>query len=145
MRNRGNRMARAVAVFGAVAVALLVGAGAAAQTKSKSIRTEGEWVKYDADAKVVVVKITKAGSGKAAKRLKRGKEAEFKVKPEGSVLTRTTVAIQGIKAELTDIEPGKPVNIYWRPDEKDSKVRFARKIDVVMSLEEFEERTKAVD
>jgi hypothetical protein len=115
------------------------------ETKAKSIRTEGKWVKFDAEAKVVVVKVTKPGPGKDAKRLRRGREAEFAVVPEGSVLTRTTVAIRGVKAELTDIEPGKSVFVYWRPDEKDRNVRRARKIDVVMSQEEFESRFEAVD
>ena len=133
----------------ALALTLALGTLAAlpafAQTKSKSIRTEGEWVRYDADAKVAVVKVTKPGEGVEAARLRRGKEAEFAVKPEGSVLTRTTVAIRGIKADITDIEEGKPVNVYWRPDEEDRNVRRARKIDVVMSQEEFEARFEAVD
>ena len=89
----------------ALALTLALGTLAAlpafAQTKSKSIRTEGEWVRYDADAKVAVVKVTKPGEGVGAARLRRGKEAEFAVKPEGSVLTRTTVAIRGIKADIT--------------------------------------------
>ena len=117
----------------ALALGTLTALPAFAQTKSKSIRTEGEWVRYDADAKIAVVKVTKPGEGVEAARLRRGKEAEFAVKPEGSVLTRTTVAINDRKAELTDIAEGKTVNIYWRPDEKDPTIPRARKIDVVLS------------
>ena len=91
----------------------------------------------------VTVKIKKPGRGKAAKSLKRGKEASFNVKPEGSVMTRTTVAVNGRKGELADIPKGKTVNIYWIPDEKDKEARFARKIDVSFSEAELEARSSA--
>ena len=125
-----------------VAAALALGAAgpAAAQTKTKSTQTEARWVEFDAEAKTVTVKVVKPGRGKNARKLKRGREATFAVKPEGSVLTRTTVAINGQKADLTDIAPGKTVNVYWVPDEKDEQGKFARKIDVIMSEEEFNER-----
>ena len=62
------------------------------------------------------------------------------MKPEGSVLTRTTVAINGVKGEIADIPEGKTVNVYWRPDEEDPTILRARKIDVVMSDEELDEK-----
>jgi len=68
--------------------------------------------------------------------LKKNKQATFEVKAEGSVLTRTTVAINGLKAELTDLPEGKRVNIYWRV--MDDGTMFARKIDAIMSEEEFD-------
>ena len=129
--------------------ALLLVAGfvphASAQTKGKSVQTEAEWVSFDAEAKTVTVKVKKPGRGKAAKGLKRGRQASFHVKPEGSVLTRTTVAVNGRKAELTDIPAGKTVNIYWIPDDKDKEARFARKIDVIFTDEELEERYNITD
>jgi hypothetical protein len=72
--------------------------------------------------------------------LTKNKEATFAVKPEGSVLTRTTVAINGVKGEITDIPKGKTVNIYWRPDETDPNVMRARKIDVILSDAELDEK-----
>jgi hypothetical protein len=32
------------------------------------------------------------------------------------VLKRTSVAINGVKGELTDIPADKKVNVYWLPD-----------------------------
>ena len=139
MRVGGARIAVAV---GAAALLLVAGfvPNAYAQSRGKSVQTEAEWISFDAEANTVTVKVKKPGRGKAAKGLKRGREASFNVKPEGSVLTRTTVAVNGRKAELTDIPAGKTVNIYWIPDAKDKEARFARKIDVIFSEAELEER-----
>ena len=95
-------------------------------------------VRADAEAKTVTVKVKKPGRGKDAKLLKKNKEAVFAVKPEGSVLTRTTVAINGVKGEIADIPAGKTVNVYWRPDENDPSILRARKIDVIMSDAELD-------
>jgi hypothetical protein len=113
---------------------------AEAQKKVKSTQNEAEWITYDPTAKTVTVKITKKGKGPNNKLLKPRKEATFNVTPEGSILTRTSVAINGVKGELTDISAGKTVLIYWVPDEKKEGEFFARKIDVVMSEEEFDEK-----
>ncbi|MEN8183034.1 MAG: hypothetical protein ABFS46_10925 [Myxococcota bacterium] len=125
----------------AVALALaLVGASvqvSQAQSKGKSIQTEADWVSFDATAKTVTVKVLKPGRGKDAKMLKKGKQAVFQVKPEGSVLTRTTVKVNGRAGALTDIPEGKRVNIYWQV--KDGEP-YARSIDVVFSEEELNER-----
>jgi hypothetical protein len=64
--------------------------------------------------------------------------AVFNVQPEGSVLSRTSVAINGKKGALTDIPTGKTVIVYWIPDAKDAKARFARKIDVILSEAELD-------
>ena len=109
-----------------------------AQAEGKSVQTEATWIKFDPEAKTVTVKVKKPGRGEDAKLLKRNKEAVFAVKPEGSVLTRTTVTINGVKAELSDIPEGKTVNVYWRPDEKDPSILRARKIDMFMSDEELD-------
>lgn len=127
-----------------LALALLLSAAiagrASAQDMARSIKTEGEFVSYDAAAKTVTVKVTQRGAGAEAEDLPSGKPAVFKVEPEGSVLTRTSVAIQGVKASLGDIPAGRTVNMFWRPDESDPSVRFARKIDVILSDEELDER-----
>ena len=49
-------------------------------------------------------------------KLKNNKEVTFRVIPKGSVLTRTSVAINGVKGELTDMPAGKRVNVYWLAD-----------------------------
>ena len=139
--------ARNLAALGAAAcvclLAVALGSSAQAQPKSKSVQTEAEWLSFDAESSTVTVKVKKPGRGKAAKGLRRGKEATFKVKPEGSVMTRTTVAVNGRKGELADIPKGKTVNIYWIPDDKDQEARFARKIDVIFSEAELEARSTA--
>jgi hypothetical protein len=109
-----------------------------AQAAGKSVQTEAEWIEYDSEARTVTVEVKKPGRGKDAKLLKRNKRAVFAVKPEGSVLTRTTVAINGVKGEIADIPEGKTVNVYWRPDEKDPSILRARKIDVIMSDAELD-------
>jgi hypothetical protein len=108
--------------------------------KSKSTQNEAQWISFDAAAKTVTVKITKKGKGPNKKLLKARKEATFNVIPEGSVLTRTSVAINGVKGEITDIPEGKTVLIYWVPDEKKEGEFFARKIDVIFSEEELDEK-----
>jgi len=111
---------------------------AEAKTGGKSVQTEAEWVKFDAEAKTVTAKVKKPGRGSDAKMLKKNKQATWAVEPEGSVLVRTTVSINGVKGELGDIPAGKTVNIYWRPDEKDPTIPRARKIDVIMSDAELD-------
>jgi len=123
----------------ALALAFTVAVADGAKAAEKSVQTEGEWIKYDAEAKTVTVKVKKPGRGDAAEALTRNKEAVFAVKPTGSVLTRTTVSINGVKGELADIPVGKTVNVYWRPDEKDPTILRARKIDVILSDEELDE------
>ncbi len=134
---RVTGFAVAAAVAGLIAVIPAPDVSAAEQ---KSTRNEAEWVTYDAAAKTVTLKIKKLGLGPSAAQLKVGQQAVFNVQPEGTVLTRTSVAVNGKKGALTDIKPGKTVLIYWVPDAKDAKARFARKIDVILSEQELDER-----
>jgi hypothetical protein len=125
----------------AIAASLLLAAGfaqvAPAKTAARSIRTQGEFIAYDAAGPHVVVRVRKPGRGAAARGLEPGAAAKFAVKPEGSVLKRTSVAIYGRTAQLGEIEPGRTVNVYWRPDESDPTLRMARKIDVIIPAEEL--------
>jgi hypothetical protein len=148
--NRAKRIpgARFLIAFTALlvgGVALAVAAPAALAKEAKSTRNEAEWVKYDSEGKTVTLKIKKAGLGPDAKALKVGQQAVFNVKPEGSVLSRTSVAINGKKGELTDIPVGKTVLVYWVPEATDAKARFARKIDVIMSEQELDEKYGAAE
>ncbi len=136
----GIRSKRVIGFAAAVAVAGLIAAGSALAAEPKSTRNEAEWVVYDAAAKTVKMKIKKLGLGPSAAQLKVGQEAVFNVQPEGSVLTRTSVAVNGKKGALTDIKPGKTVLVYWIPDPKDAKALFAKKIDVILSEQELDER-----
>ena len=132
-----------VGIATAAAVCLVAAApDAQAQKKAKSTQSEAKWIKFDPEKKEVTVKVTKPGKGdKPPKelKLKRGKQASFKVIPTGSILARTSVAINGKKGALEDIPEGKTVNIYWVPDKDDKTARFARKIDVILSDQELDE------
>ncbi len=132
-----------VGIAAAAVVSLVAAAPDAQAQKSKSTQSEAKWIKFDPETNQVTVKVTNPGKGaKPPKelKLKRGKEASFNVIPTGSILARTSVAINGKKGELADIPAGKTVNIYWVPDKDDKKKRFARKIDVILSDEELDQR-----
>ena len=138
----------AISLFGACALLFAMSttdAGVAHAAKAKSIKTEAKFVSWDAATKTMTVKVKKAGkkASDAKLRLKTGKEAAFRVKPEGSVLTRTSVTLNGKRAAITDIPEGKTLNIYWVPDEENEGMRFARKIDMILTDKELEERDKA--
>jgi hypothetical protein len=139
-----------------VAAAIVLGVAgvtgvANAQGNQKSVQNEAEFVKYDEGASTVTVKILKKGKGNAAlmkqfdDKVKNGKEATFNVIPTGSVLTRTSVSINGVKGEMKDLQPGKKINIYWVEDEKKKGELFARKIDVTLSEEELNRRYEVVE
>ncbi len=140
------RNTRARSLAGALAALLplaLAAAAAEAAPKGSTVQTEAKWVSFNPDKGTVTVKIvkpTKGGTKIADKKLnlKTGKEVYFNVKAEGSVLSKTTVAINGKKGEFKDIGEGKTVNIYWIADEKQEGARFARKIDVILSDEELD-------
>jgi hypothetical protein len=128
------------------------GAGAAyAQGNQKSVQNEAQFVKYDEATSTVVVKIMKKGKGNSAlmkqfeEQVKNGKDATFNVIPTGSVLTRTSVAVNGVKGEMKDLQAGKRVLIYWVEDPKKKGELFARKIDVVLSEEELNKRYEVVE
>lgn len=116
-----------------------------AAQKAKSVQNEAEFVSFDEGASTVVVKIMKKGKGnkklmKAHKEVKKGADVTFNVIPTGSVLKRTSVAINGVKGEMTDLESGKRILIYWTEDPAKEGELFARKIDVVLSDEELDKR-----
>jgi hypothetical protein len=128
------------ALLGCAVLMLLAPAAAFAQKKSKSTQTEARWISFDAATKTVLVKVQKPGKGPNKKMMKKNKEVTFRVIPEGSILKRTSVAVNGKKGEITDIPEGKQVFIYWVPDEENEGGFFARKIDVVFSEEEIDKR-----
>jgi hypothetical protein len=135
----------------ALALVFGVSTAASAQGKGKSVNNEAKFVSYDAAASTVTVEITDAGKGnsklkkKFKKEVKRGKEVTFNVIPTGSVLKRTSVAVNGVKGEMTDLKPGKSLQVYWVEDPKKPGELFARKIDVVLSEEELNKRYEVVE
>ena len=140
----------------ASAFVLAVAAGlfaseASAQGNQKSVQNEAQFVKYDEAASTVTVKILKKGKGNSALMkkfdgvVKNGKEATFNVIPTGSVLTRTSVAVTGVKGEMKDLQPGKTIQIYWLEDPKKKGQLFARKIDVTLSEDELNKRYEVQD
>ena len=144
-----NWIGRTLVVTASAGLLLSVGAAAPAQAekKSKVIQTQAVWVEFNPEAKTIAVKVKKPGKKPKDKslKLKKGKDATFNVKPEGSVLTRTTVKINGLGGKLTDIPVGKSVNVYWIPDPKNEGKRFARSIDVIFSEEELKEKWKETE
>ena len=139
IRTPGTKKILTTLTIAGLAFAFVTSISSVAEAKkSKSTQNEAEWIAFDAAAKTVTVKIMKKGKGPNSKLLKTKKEATFNVIPEGSILTRTSVAINGVKGELQDIPAGKTVLLYWVPDEKKDGEFFARKIDVIMSEEELD-------
>jgi hypothetical protein len=138
-------------VVAAAILAVTFGAPAFAQGNQKSVQNEAEFVKYDEPGSKVTVKILKKGKGNGAllkqfdDQVKSGKEATFNVIPTGSVLKRTSVAVNGVKGEMKDLQPGKKVLIYWVEDPAKKGELFARKIDVVLSEEELDKRYEVVE
>ena len=120
------------------------GAPASAQGGEKTTQTEARWIAFDPATKTVKVKVDKSTGPNKAK-LKKNEEVTFRVMPEGSVLKRTSVAINGVKGELTDIVEGKRVNVYWLTDPENASGYFARKIDVTLSEEELQKRYPDAD
>ena len=118
---------RAKRVIGSLAAAVVAGLFASRPRRTRSRRsrrargTKRSGSSYDAAAKTVTLKIKKVGDGPGAATLKVGQQAVFNVQPEGTVLTRTSVAINGKKGALTDIPTGKTVIVYWVPDVKDAE------------------------
>jgi hypothetical protein len=136
----------------AAALGLGVSVGfAATAADQKTVQNEAEFVKFDEATNTVTVKILKKGKGNTAlmkqfdSAVKNGKEATFNVIPTGSVLTRTSVAINGMKGEMKDLQAGKRILIYWLEDPKKKGELFARKIDVVFSEEEQDKRSEEVE
>jgi hypothetical protein len=80
-------------------------------------KLEGCMVSYDAEAGTLVVK------DRSSK-----KDETFKVKQGTSVLdkTGTAVAKHGRGGKLVDLEPNRPVIVYWEPRGDD---KFASKVD----------------
>jgi hypothetical protein len=126
-------------------------AASAQDKKSNQVQNEAQFVKFDEATNTVTVKILKKGKGNSAlmkqfdAQVKNGKEATFNVIPTGSVLTRTSVAVNGVKGEMKDLQAGKKVLIYWVEDPKKKGELFARKIDVVLSEEELDKRYEVVE
>ena len=134
-----------------LALGAVFASDASAQGNQKSVQNEAQFVKYDEASNTVTVKILKKGKGNSAlmkefgDQVKNGKEASFNVIPTGSVLKRTSVAVNGVKGEMTDLQPGKKILIYWVEDPQKKGELFARKIDVVLSEEELDKRYEVVE
>lgn len=133
---RSTRHFQRAAVAG-LALVFATALASDALAKEKSTQTEARFIKFDAEKNTVTVKVDKS-KGPNDKLLKKNSETDFNVIPEGSILTRTSVAINGKKGHVSEIPAGKQVNVYWVPDPKKKGEFFARKIDVVLSEEELD-------
>ena len=116
----------------AALLAIAVATAPASAEEAKSERSNGKLVSYDAAAQTIVVK-------------ESGKEQTYQVKAEGSVLTRTTVTMNGKVAKFDDVKPGMIVIVYWKPDPADATRRNARKVDVPKIPKEFQDEIDAAE
>jgi hypothetical protein len=121
---------RSAGLVAIVAVALVAAPARAAETKSE--RATGKLVSYDAATPAIVVK-------------EGGKDQTYHVKPEGSVLTRTTLTMNGKVAKFDELKPGMIAIVYWKPDPADAAKRVARKVDVPKIPREFQEDVDAAE
>ncbi len=111
----------------AAALLFTFGVGTADAKKSKSkLSKEVRLLGVDKEAGTMTVK-------------EKGKKIVYKVKFEGSVMTRTMFTIQSKRAEATDIPLKTKVNIYWIKDPDEPKRRFARKVDALKIPKELQE------
>ena|SRR5215831_3795774 len=133
-RSRGlNPLRLALPLLVVLGVAVPAGA-----EEPRSIRTEGQLVSYDAQARTLTLKVTRTGTEEAAGDLAVGRMVAFQVEPEGSVLNRTSVSIHGARGTLDAIPPGATLHVYWRFDASDPAHRVARKVDVVAADEDLD-------
>ena len=128
------------AAIAAIVMTSFIATVPASAAKVKSIKTEAKFQKFDPETKTITAKIRKAGKKPKNKKiaLKTGKEASFRVTPDGSVLTRTSVTLDAKPFPITEIEKDTSIVIYWIPDEKNPDGRYAKKIDLVLTDEEQE-------
>ena len=125
-----HRGAQIAMIVVAALIAFVAPTRAADQVKSA--RANGKFVSYDAAAQSIVVK-------------EGGKEQPYQVKAAGSVLTRTTVTMNGKVANFDDVKPGMSVIVYWKPDPADATKRNARKVDVPKIPKELQEDADAAE
>jgi len=90
----------------------------AAKKQKSKLSQNARLLAFDTEAGTMTVK-------------EKGKKIVYKVKFEGSVMTRTTATINAQPVKLDDIPLKARVNIYWRKDEAEPKRRFARKVDAL--------------
>lgn len=140
-----SRLLRLLLVLAVAGFFMGVAPAEVGAAKAKSIKTEAFFVSLDTENKTMEVRVKKTGSKPKNKklRLKIGKEATFNVKPEGSILKRTSVSLDGQRSDINEIEPDQFLFIYWVPDEKNPDQRFARKIDLVLTEDQLDERNAA--
>ena len=149
MNHPSRTFALPLAILALLAFAFV--AAPAGAEKSKSVQNEAEFRELRRGEQHRRRQDHEEGQGnkkllKAHKTdVKKGKEVTFNVIPTGSVLKRTSVAINGVKGEMTDLQPGKRILIYWIEDPNKEGELFARKIDVVLSEEELNKRYPDAD
>ena len=117
MRQVGKRSIAALVIVTLASFFVMgLASTASAEKKMKSKRAQGKLMELNEAEGTMTVK-------------EKGKKKVYQVKFEGSVLTRTTATINGKAVKLNELPLNAPVIVYWKPDEKDRKIRRARKVD----------------
>jgi hypothetical protein len=116
MQNFTRRSFGRVLAASVVLLFVFVGGAADAKSKSKVRKSDARLVSFDREAGTMTVK-------------EKGKKVTYKVRFDGSVMTRTTATMNAKPVKLEDIPVKAPLIVYWLKDEDEPKRRFARKVD----------------
>ncbi len=152
LANRGIKvLAAGLAV---VSFTLVSGVAQAKSTKSKRYGIEGKFVAYDEAQQVFKILVTSreakgfGGStvgGKAPKDIEIGKEREFAVAPEGSVLSRTVIkSVKGTGVDNTGTQEGFRKAVKAIPTDRSLALSIERNVDHEANLTAPEYRIKTL-
>jgi len=100
----------------AAAFAAAASAQPAAAPPARSLRSRGVYLDYDGSSGSIAVK-------------ERGQVRAYFLLPGGDA-GETDVVVESAAARVTDLAPGSPVIVSWRPDPDDPSRRVAHAIEV---------------
>jgi len=152
LANRGLQVI--AAGLAVVSFTLVSGIADAKPRKAKRYGIEGKFVAYDEAQQVFKILVTSreakgfGGStvgGKAPKDIEPGKERDFAVNPEGSVLSRTVIkSIKGTGVDNTGTQEGFRLAVKAIPTDRALALSIERNADHEANLAAPEYRIKTV-
>lgn len=150
-----NRWLRGLAVgLAVVSFTLVSGIADAKPRKAKRYGIEGKFVAYDEAKQVFKILVTSreakgfGGStvgGKAPKDIEPGKERDFAVSPEGSVLSRTVIkSVKGTGVDNTGTQEGFRRAVQAIPTDRALAISIERNVEHEADLAAPEYRIKTL-
>jgi hypothetical protein len=150
-----NRWLRGLAAgLAVVSFTLVAGVADAKPRKAKRYGIEGKFVAYDEAEQVFKILVTSreakgfGGStvgGKAPKDIEPGKERDFAVSPEGSVLSRTVIkSVKGTGVDNTGTQEGFRRAVQAIPTDRALAISIERNADHEADLAAPEYRIKTL-